>query len=102
MTFARFMELALYDRDGGYYTGPEARPGRAGDFLTAPEAHPIFGWALARPVHQPGAAPAPPRPLRSQPVEVAPRRITALEQRLRAAGHGSTLDSGGKVQGPVT
>ncbi len=25
-----------------------SRPGREGDFLTAPEAHPIFGWALAR------------------------------------------------------
>jgi len=47
MTFARFMELALYDPTAGYYRGSEARPGRAGDFLTAPEAHPIFGWALA-------------------------------------------------------
>ena len=52
MTFARFMELALYDPDAGYYaTGGEAGdagPGRAGDFLTAPEAHPIFGWTIAR------------------------------------------------------
>jgi len=48
MTFARFMELALYDPDGGYYRAAEARPGRAGDFLTAPEAHPIFGHAIAR------------------------------------------------------
>ena len=47
MTFARFMELALYDPDGGYYRGAEARPGRSGDFLTAPEAHPIFGAAVA-------------------------------------------------------
>ena len=32
-------------------TGPTAaRPGRDGDFLTAPEAHPIFGAALARAV----------------------------------------------------
>jgi SAM-dependent MidA family methyltransferase len=45
--FARFMDLALYDPDGGYYRSTEARPGRAGDFLTAPEIHPIFGWALA-------------------------------------------------------
>jgi SAM-dependent MidA family methyltransferase len=54
MTFARFMELALYDLDSGYYTGvaadePDERgPGRRGDFLTAPEGHPIFGWAIAR------------------------------------------------------
>jgi SAM-dependent MidA family methyltransferase len=48
MTFARFMDLALYDPDGGYYRAEAARPGRDGDFLTAPEAHPIFGAALAR------------------------------------------------------
>ena len=47
MTFARFMELALYDPEGGYYRSAEARPGRAGDFLTAPELHPIFGEAAA-------------------------------------------------------
>ena len=48
MTFARFMDLALYDPDGGYYRSEAARPGRDGDFLTAPEAHPIYGAALAR------------------------------------------------------
>ena len=44
------MDLALYDPDGGYYRAEAARPGRDGDFLTAPEAHPIFGAALARAV----------------------------------------------------
>jgi SAM-dependent MidA family methyltransferase len=48
ITFARFMELALYDPTGGYYRAAEARPGRGGDFLTAPETHPIFGAALSR------------------------------------------------------
>jgi SAM-dependent MidA family methyltransferase len=48
MTFARFMEIALYDPERGYYRGEAARPGRGGDFLTAPEAHPIFGRAIAR------------------------------------------------------
>ena len=48
MTFARFMEIALYDPARGYYRSPEARPGRAGDFLTAPEASPIFGRTVAR------------------------------------------------------
>ena len=47
MSFARFMELALYDPAGGYYRSATARPGREGDFLTAPETHPIFGSALA-------------------------------------------------------
>jgi SAM-dependent MidA family methyltransferase len=48
LTFARFMELALYEPDHGYYRAARARPGRGGDFLTAPEANPIFGRALAR------------------------------------------------------
>jgi SAM-dependent MidA family methyltransferase len=48
LTFARFMELALYEPAHGYYRAADARPGRGGDFLTAPEANPIFGRALAR------------------------------------------------------
>lgn len=48
ITFARFMDLALYHPDWGYYRVPERRPGRPGDFLTAPEAHPFFGITLAR------------------------------------------------------
>jgi SAM-dependent MidA family methyltransferase len=50
ITFARFMELALYHPEHGYYLGPERRPGRGGDFLTAPEASPLFGLTLARQV----------------------------------------------------
>jgi SAM-dependent MidA family methyltransferase len=46
--FARFMELALYHPEHGYYRAPEARPGRGGDFLTAPELSPFFGQCLAR------------------------------------------------------
>lgn len=48
ITFARFMELALYEPGLGYYRSAEARPGRGGDFLSAPETHPIFGRAIAR------------------------------------------------------
>jgi SAM-dependent MidA family methyltransferase len=52
MPFARFMELALYAIEGGYYRDPEARPGREGDFITAPELHPIFGWTLAAAIEE--------------------------------------------------
>jgi len=48
MTFARFMELALYHPALGYYASGRRGPGREGDFLTAPESHPLFGWAIAR------------------------------------------------------
>jgi len=50
ITFARFMAIALYDPDHGYYRSAPDRPSRSGDFLTAPELHPIFGAALARQV----------------------------------------------------
>jgi len=48
ITFARFMELALYHPEHGYYLAPARRPGRGGDFLTAPETHPFFGLTVAR------------------------------------------------------
>jgi SAM-dependent MidA family methyltransferase len=48
MPFARFMSIALYDPEAGYYATGPGGPGRGGDFLTAPEGHPIFGWAIAR------------------------------------------------------
>ncbi|MEP7158474.1 MAG: SAM-dependent methyltransferase, partial [Chloroflexota bacterium] len=48
ITFARFMEHALYEPGLGYYATSATRPTRAGDFLTAPELHPIFGQTVAR------------------------------------------------------
>ncbi len=45
--FARFMDLALYDPAAATTARRRPGPGRAGDFLTAPEIHPVFGWALA-------------------------------------------------------
>jgi SAM-dependent MidA family methyltransferase len=48
ITFARFMELALYAPRLGYYSGGAAKLGRDGDFTTAPEITPLFGAALAR------------------------------------------------------
>jgi SAM-dependent MidA family methyltransferase len=52
ITFGRFMERALYEPEHGYYRQADPGPGRRGDFLTAPEAHPIFGAVLGRLVEQ--------------------------------------------------
>ena len=48
LPFERYMELALYAPDLGYYSGGAAKLGRDGDFTTAPEITPLFGAALAR------------------------------------------------------
>lgn len=52
ITFARFMQRALYEPGHGYYVAPEERPGRTGDFLTSPEAHWLFGRTIARQVSE--------------------------------------------------
>ena len=59
MSFARYMELALYAPGLGYYSGGSRKFGAEGDFLTAPELTPLFGQALARQVAQVMAASAP-------------------------------------------
>lgn len=45
ITFARFMELALY-APGGYYTSGDPISA-SGDYFTAPSAHPAFGALVA-------------------------------------------------------
>ena len=47
ITFAEFMEVALYWPDGGYYSSRRSF-GPLGDFYTAPLAHPVFGALVAR------------------------------------------------------
>ena len=47
MSFARFMELALYHPEHGYYASGRARIGRAGDFFTNVSVGAIFGKLLA-------------------------------------------------------
>ncbi len=49
LTFARYMELALYG-PGGFYGHPPV--GVAGDFVTSPHVHPVFGELLATAVRQ--------------------------------------------------
>jgi len=50
ISFARFMQLVIAHPEYGYYATSSERPGYGGDFLTAPETHPIFGSVLARQV----------------------------------------------------
>ena len=47
ITFARYMELALYAPGLGYYAAGATRFGAAGDFVTAPEMTPLYARALA-------------------------------------------------------
>ena len=48
ISFARFMQLALYAEGLGYYAGGSTKLGKEGDFTTAPEIAPIFGRTLAQ------------------------------------------------------
>jgi SAM-dependent MidA family methyltransferase len=52
LSFARYMELALYAPGLGYYTAGSAKLGQAGDFVTAPELSPLFARCLARQIAQ--------------------------------------------------
>lgn len=52
ITFARFMERALYEPGLGYYATSAQRTTRAGDFVTAPELHPVFGQTVARQIEE--------------------------------------------------
>ncbi len=48
ISFARFMDLALYAPGLGYYTAGKTKFGAAGDFTTAPELGSLFARCLAR------------------------------------------------------
>ena len=48
LPFERFMELALYHPEGGFFSGQVLRSQKAGDFLTSPEVSSLFGETLAR------------------------------------------------------
>lgn len=59
ISFARYMELALYAPALGYYTAGAHKFGEAGDFITAPELSPLFGRTLARQILEIMSASAP-------------------------------------------
>ena len=48
ITFVRFMELALYHPQYGYYTSGRERIGKQGDYFTNVSVGPLFGKLLAR------------------------------------------------------
>jgi SAM-dependent MidA family methyltransferase len=58
ITFAEFMEMALYDPEFGYYT-TDPVIGAGGDYWTSSEVHPIYGDLLARQLAQAAAVIAP-------------------------------------------
>ena len=50
LTFAQYMEAALFDREAGFYTrGPGI--GQGGHFATSAEAHPAFAEAITAEAH---------------------------------------------------
>lgn len=52
MDFARYMELALYHREYGFYASGRHRTGWGGQFVTSPELDPAYGQLWAAGVEQ--------------------------------------------------
>ncbi len=52
LSFADFMEAALYDSEFGYYTTPGPRIGREGDYYTSLDVHPVFAELIGRQIAQ--------------------------------------------------
>src|SRR5262245_49156362 len=52
ITFARFMELALYHSQHGYYTSDKTRIGKSGDYFTSVSVSALFGKLIAKQFQQ--------------------------------------------------
>lgn len=52
ISFADYMQMALYTPGLGYYSGDASKFGHAGDFVTAPEISPLFAQAVANQLSQ--------------------------------------------------
>ncbi len=52
ISFAEYMQMALYTPALGYYSGGAQKFGLAGDFVTAPEISPLFAQTIARQAQQ--------------------------------------------------
>ena len=84
ISFAEYMELALYG-PGGFYEDPPIGADR--DFVTSPHVHPIFGTLVARAIGQLRGALGDPAPFRL--VEVGAGDGTLARQLLEALGEGA-------------
>ena len=56
LTFAGYMDMALYEPGLGYYSAGLAKLGEQGDFITAPELGTVFARCLAAQIAEVGAA----------------------------------------------
>lgn len=54
ITFAEYMQLALYMPGLGYYSAGNRKFGPGGDFITAPEMSPLFSYTLANYIAETG------------------------------------------------
>lgn len=52
ITFAEFMQLALYHEEHGYYNSERTRIGKEGDYYTSPCVHRAFGEIVGRFIHK--------------------------------------------------
>jgi len=52
LTFEKFMSVALYDKEYGYYVKEKTRIGREGDFFTSPHLHPVFGIMIGKQIEE--------------------------------------------------
>jgi SAM-dependent MidA family methyltransferase len=82
ISFARYMEMALYEPGLGYYSSGTGKFGGAGDFVTAPGISPLFAQCLARQCQQMLSLLQDPVILEFGPGsgEMACELLTALEQ----------------------
>ncbi|MBI5193280.1 MAG: SAM-dependent methyltransferase [Nitrospirae bacterium] len=48
ITFAEFMEMALYHPESGYYSSEKIKLGKTGDYYTSPLVHKVFGELLCK------------------------------------------------------
>lgn len=81
ITFAEYMDLALYG-DGGYYEDPPV--GADGDFVTSPHVHQVFGELLGRAIEELRSALGDPDPFRI--AEVGAGEGTLAAQLIAALG----------------